>query len=120
MSATMLRKLVTSERLRRGWSVRVAAAKSDNEISNTTWGRYEAGDGQLTPNVQRAVSAAFKWPANWPDPEVAETLVSQPSGSELLQRVEVLSGQVEALILLVEKQGAEIAKLRRRVDREGT
>lgn len=112
VSSAKLRELVKSERQRRGWSARTAATKSGQIVSNTTWSRYENGDGELTGKVQRAVAAAFGWPSNWLEPEIATTLDQPATEAGLLERLDRLVEQVEALTERVTEQGAEIARLR--------
>lgn len=64
------REKVLQERRKRGWSVRRAAGAG--HISNTTWGRYEAGDLELSGAIHNAIAVAFGWPHDWPDREVPD------------------------------------------------
>lgn len=56
---------VAGERRQRGWSIRAAAHAGG--ISNTLWGRYEAGEAELSGRIRQAVATAFGWPMSWPE-----------------------------------------------------
>lgn len=49
-------------------------AATAGDVSNTTWSRFEAGVGQLTPGIIQAVARAFDWPTDWPEnpPEISQ------------------------------------------------
>jgi transcriptional regulator with XRE-family HTH domain len=64
------RSVVLRERRKRGWSVRRAAGAG--HISNTTWGRYESGDLELSGAIRNAIAVAFGWPPDWPEREVPD------------------------------------------------
>lgn len=66
---------VRHERLRRGWSVRTAAAATHGKLSNTWWGNFEDYRQPLTANIVEAVAEAFGWDTNWP-----ATKVARPAG----------------------------------------
>ena len=90
--AVDLRRLVRTERTRRGLSIRDAATLG--KISNTTWGGYEAG-GNLTPRVRTAVALAFGWMPDWPEnppaPSLPQETVSQLGEIESLQRAQAVA-----------------------------
>lgn len=71
---------VRHERLRRGWSVRDAAAAGG--ISNTYWGQFEDYKQPLTPTIAAAVARAFDWEDTWPDENVSQ---SDEPGVQLLR-----------------------------------
>lgn len=64
------RDKVLRERRKRGWSVRKAAIAG--HISNTTWGRYESGELELSGAIRNAIAVAFGWPSDWPDRDVPD------------------------------------------------
>lgn len=103
------REAVAAERRRRGWSVRRAA--TEGGVSNTTWGKYEAG--QEVAAMIPAVAQAFGWPANWEDtPPVpaspADSLtrrveVLEKANARLSDEVRSLARQVSALVSRAER-----------------
>lgn len=63
---TELRARVEAERKRRGrMSMREAAVAGN--ISNTTWGKFETGEIEVTRAIRRGVATAFDWNEDWPE-----------------------------------------------------
>lgn len=88
-----LRQRVERERKRRGWSVRAAATAGGT--SNTTWGRFEKGEIELTPTMQQAVAEAFGWDTAWPELDFSD--VANDALAALLETIDDLSRRVERL-----------------------
>ncbi len=89
---------VRHERLRRGWSVRDAAAAGS--ISNTYWGKFEDYRQSLTPMIATAVAKAFDWPADWPDAADGQPVNRQADEMAQLRReVDALRQAVESLLV---------------------
>lgn len=103
-----LRERVRRERRSCGWSIREAATAG--HTSNTTWGRWEAGEIELTPKTTRAIAAAFDWPTTWPDdpPPVTQ---QHDAVAALQEQVAALIEAVDLLTSRVRTQGAELARL---------
>jgi hypothetical protein len=101
MARTMppTQQIVISERRRRGWSIRTAAERG--AVSNTTWGRFEAGH-QLTGTMRQAVARAFTWPLSWPETTPAPTVIrSGEVVASILERLEVAEDRAEKLARIV-------------------
>jgi transcriptional regulator with XRE-family HTH domain len=103
--STDLRKRVERERNRRSLSRREAAALGG--VSNTTWGRYEDGDINLSAKVQRAIAQAFGWDADWPDQDYTEP--SSEVTARLLETLADLAGRFAQI-------EQRVADLERRLD----
>jgi transcriptional regulator with XRE-family HTH domain len=92
-----LRQRLLHERRTRGMSARAAAAAGG--VSNTTWGRLEAGEIDLTERTRLAVATAFGWQIDWPEnpPPVTSPGVNQPGDDDVAERVQLLQREVAAL-----------------------
>lgn len=95
------RQLVVTTRKQRYGSVRKAAAAGG--VSNTTWGRYEAGD-PLTDTMRLAAAQAFDWPTDWPvnPPTPAEPLEDR-TALDLLEQIDRKVDGLDELNRRIEK-----------------
>jgi hypothetical protein len=105
---------VRQERLRRGWSVRTAAAASHGRLSNTWWGNFEDYRQPITQNIIEAVMEAFGWPEDWPESRV-EASPRRVRGLGPLIPVDVDLVDVERRVSRLEAELADLAVLTRRL-----
>ena len=127
MNDDELRRRVIAERNRLGYfSARSAASAAQARgaaISNTTWSDWEAGNRPIGDKVRRAVMVLFGWPHDWPESPPDEPLSPPPDpdpdgGWATLEQHVRLQDQVDSLIARVQELDAEVARLRRRADRD--
>ena len=94
-----MQERVIDERIRRGWSIREAAAHGG--VSNTTWARYEQ-TGNLTGRMRQAVALAYSWTVDWPDtPDTAEPATAPEPDDELTEiasKVDRLADSIDAVL----------------------
>lgn len=109
-----LANLVRAERLRRGWSVRQAAAAAG--ISNTWWGKFEDGRQPLTPMIANGVAKAYDWPTEW-----AAAPASMPRPEEVSRLFELVADLAERVAEMSRSHAAMGAALERliRQQRQG-
>lgn len=108
------RESVAAERKSRGWSIRTAAERGG--ISNTYWGKFEKGDinpDPEHPELIRAVSVAFDWPADWatrpPPSDFSRRLAALEQDADEHKRTRGLGiAALEALTEQVEALAAEV------------